>query len=283
MNDHTQNNRITRPGGVETETKWHQWYGLTEEEKLLKQYRPSWWTKPRDLNDEEKRDLERHQEKIKMTLQFECAGGHCSVNCVETNNLLEMRNMIHEKYPKLDNFSFKFKADGQILNCQEECRTHAFQLRLLTTTLHLVRADESESDSSYSENSNASMQKENKIYKRLSEQGTKLSIFSNNVMCEMYCLEHHTLADIRFMIPHVLHPCQLPAEREHLLPVGHAKSFPGAQLNRVRPDVPFTFEVKEDGPILYAQKEDRITLYNLYPSEGDMLSEDGGKRELWLI
>jgi len=271
--DTQQNNGLLnrRQVRARTEITWLHWYGLSEEEKQLSQNQPHWWTKQRSLSDEEQQNLLKHNEKIKTTLQFQYKGDTVTVACCETQNLVELRDVITSLRNEVGH-DFMFKADGQLLSCQEECRIHAFQLKLQQKELDLF--DPNDDDGSYSDssdNGDASLQSKQSAIKRLSEQGTKLTILSNNVKCAMYCMEHHTLSDIRLMIPHVLHPCQLPPARNFDHGVGLA--YPGHSslpLNWVRPDEPFTFETS-DGPVLYEQDEDRITVANVFE-----MAEDAG-------
>ena len=92
-------------------------------------------------------------------------------------------------------------------------------------------------------------------------------------------MEYHTLADVRRMIPHVLHPCQLPPERDPLLDVGTAKYLTGLPLYNVRPDVRFTFET-DSGAVLYEIEEDRMTINDLLEPEGMECEDDEDDEKL---
>lgn len=266
MNDPAPDNLIARQGGARNTITWQHWYGLLPGQKRLTANLPSWWKEPRALSEEEQRERKDHQKQLEMTLPYQYALQFLNLDCIETANLLELRAILCDNVAMRNVFSFK--VNGAFVSCQEECRIHAFQLREDKSCLLVVPNHQAN-------------HRDNASQTLLSEHGTKITFISNSVRCEMYCMEYHTLADVRRMIPHVLHLCQLPPERDPLLSVGYAASVIGLPLYKVRPDVRFTFYTDSE-PVLYPEDEDRITINHLLGLES-MATEDDEDDVFWLI
>ena len=272
MNDPAQDNLIARQSGAHRNTiTWQHWYGLLPGQKRLTANLPSWWEEPKALSDEEQRERKDHQKQLEMTLRYQYAFQIWNLDCIETDNLLELRAILCDNVAMRNDFSFK--VDGAFVSCQEECRIHAFQLREDESCLLVV-------PNHYRDNASQTL---------LSEHGTKITFISNSVRCEMYCMEYHTLADVRRMIPHVLHLCQLPPERDPLLDVGYAASVLGLPLYKVRPDVRFTFYTNSEDfvdseAVLYPEDEDRITINHLLGLESIAIEDDEDDEKIifWL-
>jgi len=283
---------------------WQEWWSLPEVERQFSHNQPKWWARKdqrrRGRNEEKEEEQEQLRRKnLIMSITFLSKGQQYTVDCSEINNLVEVRKIIlnqleYDQIP--DGVAFYFQVDGKVINPQQECRTHAFQLRIENSRLVLVGKDcifkismhgdgsgssgsIDSSDSSDSIASSGSIDRNGVSLVRsdVSEVGIPLFIFSCDVRCVIFCLETHVLSDIRQMIPHVLHPCQMPHPREPELEIGLAGSphrlmgMPRILYN-VRYDVPFTLALNDDDDgirlgisetILYEEEENEITVTRL--------------------